>query len=75
MASATVFRTRSSADGIEVSAEMVWAALEEWSGFDEARDELSGFAARLYRVMEAARRSPRAHRLPFDEIPAPRRVG
>ena len=47
-----------SAEGIEVTPEMVWAALQEWSEFDEARDELGAFLARVYRVMEAARRAP-----------------
>lgn len=42
---------------IEVTAEMIWAALEEWSGFDEARDELGAMFARVYQVMDGARRT------------------
>ena len=45
---------------VEVTPEMIWAALEEWSGFDEARDELGAFVAHIYRTMEAVRRDPRA---------------
>jgi len=41
----------------EVTPEMVWAAYEEWSGFDDARDELGVMFARVYRVMDGARRT------------------
>lgn len=46
---------------IEVTQEMVWAALEEWSGFDEARDELGALFTRVYRVMDGARRTRGTH--------------
>ena len=46
---------RAAVTDIEVTPEMVWAALEEWSGFDEARDELGALFTRVYRVMDGAR--------------------
>ena len=49
---------------IEVTAEMVWAALEEWSGFDEARDELGALFERVYRAMDDARRNNGLHTIP-----------
>lgn len=47
-------------EGAEVTPAMIWAALEEWSGFDEARDDLDRFVVRLWRAMEAARRRSQA---------------
>ncbi|WP_028464382.1 hypothetical protein [Nisaea denitrificans] len=48
---------RAAVTDIEVTAEMIWAALEEWSGFDEARNELEPLFARVYRAMVCARRN------------------
>ena len=55
---------RAAVADIEVTPEMVWAALEEWSGFDEARDELGALFARVYRVMDALARQPGTGRPP-----------
>lgn len=52
---------RAAVADIEVTPEMVWAALEEWSGFDEARDELGALFTRVYRVMDGARRTSGTH--------------
>jgi hypothetical protein len=64
-----------SAGGIEVTPEMVWAGLEEWSSFDEARDELGSFLVRVYRAMEARRRNPPGSRSPAAGIPGSRTGG
>ncbi|WP_193179389.1 hypothetical protein [Nisaea sediminum] len=48
----------------DVTAEMIWAGLEEWSCFDEARDELQEFLARMYRAMNAVHRKTGARRIP-----------
>lgn len=50
--------------GIEVTPAMIWAALEEWAGFDEARDDLERFLAGVYRVMETVRRDTVGRRIP-----------
>lgn len=52
------------AGGIEVTPAMVWAALEEWAGFDDARDDLDRFLARVYQAMETVRRDASARRIP-----------
>ena len=54
-------RGRAAVADIEVTPEMVWAALEEWSGFDEARDGLGALFARVYLVMDGARRTSGTH--------------
>ncbi|MEP3113720.1 hypothetical protein [Nisaea sp.] len=46
---------QAAAADIEVTAEMIWAALEEWSDFDEVRNELGLLFARVYRAMDSAR--------------------
>ena len=43
---------------------MIWAALEEWSGFDDARDDLERFLERVYRAMETVRRNTGTRRIP-----------
>lgn len=48
----------------EVTPEMIWAGLEEWSCFDEARDELQEFLARMYRAMNTVHRNADALRIP-----------
>lgn len=50
--------------GIEVTPAMIWAALEEWAGFDEARDDLERFLAGVYRVMETVRREAAGAHVP-----------
>lgn len=50
--------------GIEVTPEMIWAALEEWSGFDDARDDLDRFLERVYRAMETVSRNSGTRRIP-----------
>lgn len=45
------------ASEVEVTSEMIWAALEEWSGFDEARNELEPLFERIYRAMACAQRN------------------
>jgi len=50
--------------GVEVTPEMIWAALEEWSGFDDARDDLDRFLERLYRAMETVCRNTGGRRVP-----------
>ncbi|WP_193170024.1 hypothetical protein, partial [Nisaea nitritireducens] len=52
---------RAAVTDIEVTPEMIWAALEEWSGFDEARNELEPLFARVYRAMVGARRNTGNH--------------
>lgn len=53
---------RAAVANIEVTSQMIWAALEEWSGFDEVRDELEPLFARIYRAMDGARRRSSARR-------------
>jgi len=40
---------------------MIWAALEEWSGFDKARNDLEPLLARIHRVTDGARRDTGIH--------------
>ena len=49
---------------VEVTPAMLWAALEEWAGFDDARDDLGRFLAGVYRAMETARRDTAPLRVP-----------
>lgn len=53
-----------SVGAVEVTPAMIWAALEEWAGFDDARDDLDRFLARIYQAMEAVRRDTVGRRIP-----------